>query len=221
MKSHGHHSYFEKKNVEKISSTALNPSKFGFLSQLMARNAFFVPSVLIVTTLLNIPSPRAFFPTTWNSWLVPGFSLLIVTVELPDGVTGMVFQSTAPSSRYLNKVYIRNFKKYQEDKIIKKELVFSRFPELLYSIDSNIKRHSVTVSEMNKHWNSDIYFTDSKLRDNFIVSKIQKQWFIFFQDTASLLIKWKNRDICFTVSKLRHNLTMSKIQKQWFIFYCQ
>lgn len=49
-------------------------------------------------TLLSIPSPRAFFPITWNSYSVLGMRLLIVTVVLPDGVTGIVCHSEVPDS---------------------------------------------------------------------------------------------------------------------------
>lgn len=55
----------------------------------------------MVMSLLSIPSPRAFFPITWNSYSVPGVKLLIVTVVLPDGVTGIVFHSDVPDSLYL------------------------------------------------------------------------------------------------------------------------
>lgn len=53
-------------------------------------------------TLLSIPSPSAFFPITWKSYSVPGVSLLIVTVVLPDGVTGIVSHSDVPDSLYLD-----------------------------------------------------------------------------------------------------------------------
>lgn len=58
----------------------------------------FLPRVLTVITLLSIPSPRAFFPTTWNSYTVPGDNRFIVTVVLPDGVTGIVVHSEVPAS---------------------------------------------------------------------------------------------------------------------------
>lgn len=57
----------------------------------------------MVMTLLSIPSPRAFFPITWNSYSVPGVRLLIVTVVLPEGVTGIVSHSDVPDSLYLRR----------------------------------------------------------------------------------------------------------------------
>lgn len=66
-----------------------------------ARYRRYSPSVRIVMTLLSIPSPSAFFPTTWNSYVVSGVSLLMVTWVLPDGVTGIVDQSVMPGSLYL------------------------------------------------------------------------------------------------------------------------
>lgn len=73
----------------------------------------------MVMSLLNIPSPRAFFPITWNSYSVPGVRLLIVTVVLPDGVTGIIFHSDVPDSLYLRKteiyiyIYISRFKGFK------------------------------------------------------------------------------------------------------------
>jgi hypothetical protein len=65
-------------------------------------HCIYSPSVLIEITLLSIPSPNAFFPTTWNSYVVSGVSLFMVTWVLPDGVTGIVDQSAIPGSLYLN-----------------------------------------------------------------------------------------------------------------------
>lgn len=54
----------------------------------------------MVITLLDMPSPRAFFPITWNSYVVEGDKPLRVAEVLPEGVTGIVVQSDIPASRY-------------------------------------------------------------------------------------------------------------------------
>lgn len=59
-----------------------------------------LPRVRTVTNWLIMPSPSAFLPTTWNSYVLPGVRPLIVTEVLPDGETWMVDQSDTPASRY-------------------------------------------------------------------------------------------------------------------------
>lgn len=78
------------------------------------------PSVRTVITLLSIPSPRAFFPTTWNSYVVPDESLFIVTWVLPGGVTGMVDQSDTPASLYLQ--YKQKYRLQFEDIFCRNDL---------------------------------------------------------------------------------------------------
>lgn len=102
----------------------------------------------MVMSLLNIPSPRAFFPITWNSYSVPGVRLLIVTVVLPDGVTGIIFHSDVPDSLYLRKmeIYIYSQKVESVDalkdflhKVSCATFITSFLPNIVLYITSKVK----------------------------------------------------------------------------------
>lgn len=60
----------------------------------------YLPSVRIVTTVLIMPSPSAFLPTTWNSYVLAGNRFDTTNCVLPDGSTGFWIQSVMPASRY-------------------------------------------------------------------------------------------------------------------------